>query len=113
MKLVRSPLQAEPYTLVWRSMNGLDPTVTTPEKRSRLLEMLAAGGALLVGAWLLDRLVADRSSQLLVLSWILAATACAIALRSGQGKRHWWAWPAWMLAGSALCFLAGLLTLGD
>jgi hypothetical protein len=92
-------------------MGNSNHITANPAKRSPILERLVAGAVLLAGAWLLDRLVAERASQLLILSWILAATACGLALRSERAGRHWWAWPAWMLAASGLCFLAGLLTL--
>lgn len=92
-------------------MSNPDGIAPTAAKRSQFLERLAAAGVILVGAWLLDRLVAERAIQLLIVSWIVAAMACVIALQSGRSERHWWALPAWMLAGSALCLLAGLLTL--
>ncbi len=94
-------------------MSNPDHLATKAAKSSLFLELLAVAAVILTGAWLLDRLIAERASQLLILSWITAATACGIALRSERTERHWWARPAWMLAGSALCFLAGLLTLGS
>lgn len=98
-------------------MSNPDHVTTNPAKRPPLLERLAVCAVVLAGAWLLDRLVPHRADQLLILSWLIAAMACGIALRFGRPRRHdgrhWWALPAWMLAGSALCFLAGVLTLGN
>ena len=92
-------------------MSILDEIASKPTKRSQFLKRLGAAAVILTGVWLLDSLIADRAIQLLILAWVIAAMACGIAIRSARRDAHWWALPAWMLAGSAFCLLAGLLTL--
>ena len=80
-------------------------------KRNALPKRLIVAAVIVAGIWLLDRFIAERGIQLLIIGWLIAATACGLALRSQRAKPHWWTLPAWMLGGSALCILAGLLTL--
>jgi hypothetical protein len=92
-------------------MSNLDQATSKSLLRSKPLGLLTATVIILGGFWLLDRLITDRAVQLLILAWIIAALACGIAIRSARRESHWWALPAWMLAGSTFCLLAGLLTL--
>lgn len=92
-------------------MSNLGQTASKSLKRTRILGRLGVAAIILAGFWLLDRFVAERSIQLLILSWVIAAMACGLAMRSARAERDWWALPAWMLAGSAFCLLTGLLTL--